>query len=191
MTTKKKPTRDRTGRNNPNWRGGVSSVKTADQILSLPPQCIEKIKKQMRDLSVNDPITGCREWVGTLFTSGYGRCTVGMQSLSAHRVAFVIGHNKITGGLYVCHSCDNPRCVHLDHLFLGTSKDNSEDMFRKGRNHPQDCENNGAAKLTNEKVRRIKKRLRSGEVQRKLAREYGVSYQTINLIALGKTWAKV
>jgi len=36
-------------------------------------------------------------------------------------------------GAYLCHRCDNPRCVRLDHLFWGTASDNMRDCLLKGR----------------------------------------------------------
>lgn len=44
-----------------------------------------------------------------------------------HLVAPVPAH------LQVCHTCDNPRCVNLDHLWLGTQRENSLDMVSKKR----------------------------------------------------------
>lgn len=35
--------------------------------------------------------------------------------------------------LSVCHTCDNPPCVRMDHLFLGTQADNIHDAIRKAR----------------------------------------------------------
>lgn len=43
----------------------------------------------------------------------------------------------IPEGLFVCHHCDNKRCIRLDHLFLGTQKDNAQDASRKGRLYHQ------------------------------------------------------
>jgi hypothetical protein len=51
----------------------------------------------------------------------------------AARLAYAIYRGDIGRGLYVCHSCDTQRCINPDHLWLGTPKQNSEDMSAKGR----------------------------------------------------------
>jgi len=55
-----------------------------------------------------------------------------------HRIAWE-AHNAepIPEGLMVCHSCDNPRCFNPEHLFLGTAKDNTQDMLSKQRGRHQ------------------------------------------------------
>lgn len=42
-------------------------------------------------------------------------------------------NGPIRDGLYVLHKCDNRLCVRVDHLFLGTQKENLADMRSKGR----------------------------------------------------------
>ena len=41
--------------------------------------------------------------------------------------------NKIPKGMVVMHTCDNPPCVRVEHLVLGTQKDNVYDMSNKKR----------------------------------------------------------
>lgn len=36
-------------------------------------------------------------------------------------------------GLFVLHRCDNPKCIRVSHLFLGTIADNNHDAKAKGR----------------------------------------------------------
>lgn len=65
--------------------------------------------------------------------TGYG--TVGGRVLGtqAHRTAWELAHGAIPKKMCVCHRCDVPLCVNLDHLFLGTHRDNTRDSVAKGR----------------------------------------------------------
>lgn len=57
----------------------------------------------------------------------------GSKRIPAHRLAWELAHGPIPDGLNVCHKCDNPRCARVDHLFLGTQKQNVHDAMQKGR----------------------------------------------------------
>lgn len=39
----------------------------------------------------------------------------------------------IDNGLFVCHKCDVRGCCNLDHLYLGTAKNNLEDAYKRNR----------------------------------------------------------
>lgn len=41
--------------------------------------------------------------------------------------------------MVICHSCDVRTCVNPDHLFCGTTKENAQDMVRKGRCRPHNA----------------------------------------------------
>jgi hypothetical protein len=78
----------------------------------------------------------CWEWTANRSTAGYGHIKKGGrqgEQLGAHRVSWELHNGPIPPGLFVCHHCDNPRCVRPDHLFLGTTTDNVRDAICKGR----------------------------------------------------------
>lgn len=87
---------------------------------------------------------------------------------------------EIPDNMCVMHKCDNTRCINPEHLTLGTLKDNSIDMARKGRQHVQ--------KLTVEQVKEIKA---SSDTGVNLARKYGVLPTTICEIRKGRNWKHV
>ena len=135
------------------------------------------------------PMSGCWIWIGCTVHGGYGGMQVGRTNVNAHRVAYTEFVGPIPDGLQVCHRCDNRLCVNPAHLFLGTPKDNSQDMVRKGR--AVTGERNHWAKLTADAVQAIRRRLADGEATGSVAADYGLSRQTIWEVRTGKRWRHV
>ena len=75
---------------------------------------------------------GCWEWTAATNADGYGRIWADGEACGAHRVSWKLNSGDIPEGMHVLHSCDNPKCVRPDHLFLGDQQANSE-MVAKGR----------------------------------------------------------
>jgi hypothetical protein len=134
---------------------------------------------------------GCHLWTGSLRSSkGYGEFSVKGRPVSTHRFAWEIANGPIPARLQVLHGCDNPRCVNPAHLFLGTNNDNVLDKQKKGR-QPKG-ERCGGAKITDEIVREIRARYRTGIVRQiRLAEVYGVSTVMIWKIVHRKKWTHV
>lgn len=94
-------------------------------------------------------------------------------------------------GMQACHTCDEPRCSNPAHIFPGTQSDNITDGRSKGRvtqgfGLGEDHHN---SKLSLDAVQEIRERVRTGERQRLLAREYGVHQSAISKIVHGKLWS--
>lgn len=149
------------------------------------------IRKFWSRVRIDNP-NKCWEWTGTKTKAGYGCIWIGGRkgnNRRAHRVSWEIANSQsVPNQLYVLHHCDNPICVNPDHLFLGTQKDNSDDMRSKGRAvYPHD-ETHPFAKLNWIKVKEIREKYSNGIFQKQIAKEYGVAQTTIWQVLHHKTW---
>ncbi len=142
---------------------------------------------QERLWSKVDKTESCWLWTGWTAKAGYGFIKDDGRDRPAHVVSFEMAKGTVPRGLKVLHRCDTPSCVNPEHLFLGTSTDNSRDMTSKGRQ--AFGEKQGNAKLTREDVKSIRRRYLAGGIRQNiLASEYGVSRTTIYDVTKGKSW---
>lgn len=151
----------------------------------------------MKDLVIQERIknriqisdNGCWMWQGAKNQDGYGLMARYKNTISAHRIAFIVFKGEHPRDKYVLHTCDQPACVNPDHLFLGTQLDNMNDMKNKGRSPDCSCENNSKNKLSRNQVDEIRKLYFSGGyTQKELGEMYGVYQSTISYIVRGTKW---
>jgi len=134
---------------------------------------------------------GCWLWTASVAGKGYGQMKLPRERRQeyAHRLAYLIYRGEIEPGQYVCHTCDTPACVNPKHLFLGTCKDNQQDMKRKGRSTYG--EKNARAQLSEREVKEIRACLAAGMTQVKIAKAFGIHQVHVSRIKTGKRWSHV
>jgi hypothetical protein len=147
--------------------------------------------------------SGCWEWQGVLNRSGYGviKLRRPRRQTVVHRVMYELTCAPIPPGLFICHHCDNRKCVRPDHLFVGTQADNLADMIAKGRGatgsrngthtrpESRHCgERTGTAKYTAEIVSEVRRLARERVPHKDIAAKFGMSRGYAREIIYRRIW---
>lgn len=135
---------------------------------------------------------GCWEWQGYVMKNGYGQINTEGRTLLAHRAsAHIFNGFDLSSNFFVCHTCDNRKCINPAHLWLGSAKSNTRDMCNKNRNAYG--EKHGQSALKEKDIKRIRKiyKTKGYETYKKIADEYGVNGWTIGFIIRGRSWKHV
>jgi HNH endonuclease len=76
---------------------------------------------------------GCMLWTGWVNIKGYGMTSFHCKGIRTHRAVWEAVRGPVPSGLILCHTCDTPACCNIDHLWLGTIKENGVDASKKRR----------------------------------------------------------
>lgn len=130
---------------------------------------------------------GCIPWLGGKTRKGYGVIRAGGSGTprtTAHRIAWVLKRGALAPEILVLHRCDNPSCVNVDHLFIGSPLNNTHDMMAKNRHgwrHGTPWQ-----KLNATDGDRIRDLRSAGRTQQAIADWIGVSRPLISMVLAGK-----
>jgi hypothetical protein len=121
----------------------------------------------------------------------YARVKVTGKMVGLTRVLYAKHHGLELAdldGKVIMHTCDNPACVEVTHLVLGTQQENVQDMWNKGRQGVKGMQGSShpMSKLTEDIVRQIREDKSS--TGKTLAIRHGVSRATVSMIRTGKIW---
>lgn len=156
---------------------------------------------------------GCHICISHDVDRPYPRFTMNGKTVRLSRYVWEITKGKVPDGVFVCHKCDNPRCINTDHLFLGICGQNNLDMISKKsawwqngkyssviekiRNKQSGVpkvgsrgEHNGNSRLTKSNVSYIRK-MYPEKSAKTLAQELGVSLRTVFAVIRRETWDHV
>lgn len=151
-----------------------------------------KITKFGKEIILEKQDNGCVKCLSHCQDNdGYTRIKYNGKHERLFRVIYMQKYGEIPKGMLIRHKCDNTWCCNLEHLEIGTPKDNVRDMIERGRDNYHKIkpkiygEKNGSSKLTENQVKEI---YLSNLSNKKLAKIYGVSDINVGYIKNKKQW---
>ncbi len=133
----------------------------------------------------------CIEFTGCRDGCGYGRINKEGKLVRLHRAVWEDRHGTIPEKHEICHTCDNPACINVNHLYAGTHKQNMGDMIARNRRRSSKGSLSHRAKLHEKDITLIRARIESGEACYIIARDYSVTGEAILAIKHKRTWGHV
>lgn len=156
------------------FQHGRSNAKRGEQLRWL--QEVSQTKSEL-----------CIRWPYPYAGAGYAILFYGGRSTSAHRVLCEIAHGAPPfAKAEAAHRCGNPSCFNPGHIEWATHIDNIADKVRHGTQ--QHGEKNPFAKLTDERVRQIRKDPRTAI---ELAAVFEVHKSTIKKVRRRLSWKHI
>ena len=146
--------------------------------------------------------SGCMEWTKNIGNNGYGvvyKTTDGIRTrMTTHRLAWTVFRGPIPEGKFICHTCDNKKCINIDHLYVGTAADNGRDFAERGTHwskiYPERLRRGAShtgAKLTDVTAMKIRELYAAGRGMQSLSDEFNVSLKTVMNVIHGRVWQHV
>lgn len=131
----------------------------------------------------------CHVWTGKPNSTGYGCIGLDGKVIKAYQFAWIREHGPIPKGAgyhgnCVMHLCDNPLCVRVSHLKLGTHAENMRDMAEKRRV----CTKPKNVKLSPEQREQVMRLRADGWSLESIGAEVGVHQTTVGRFVRGATW---
>ena len=151
-----------------------------------------KITKFGKEIVLEEQDNGCIKCLSHCTDKdGYVRIRYNGKHDRLFRVLYQQKYGKIPKGLVLRHLCNNAWCVNIEHLKIGTQKENYQDMIDCGRspkgkrNLKISGEKNNNHKLSEKQVKEI---YLSKLSLKTLSKIYGVSTSNISYIKNKKQW---
>ena len=153
---------------------------------------LRKLNKQGKEVILEKLENGCIKCISHCTDKdGYVRIMYNGKHDRLFRVLYQQKYGKIPKGLVLRHLCNNAWCVNVEHLKVGTQKENYQDMIDCGRspkgkrNLKISGEKNNNHKLSEKQVKEI---YLSKLSLKTLSKIYGVSTSNISYIKNKKQW---
>lgn len=147
----------------------------------------EALRFLERGLATIQPDDPCPTWPYTRVPKGYPRIFIdGNHRLVCHVVLERTGRGPRPAGMECCHSCGNGHlgCWHPGHLRWDTHLANMAEA------RAQQVDQNSKCKLSIEQVRLIRA-LSYEETYTQMAKNFGVSPETVRQVRTGVSWRHV
>lgn len=133
---------------------------------------------------------GCLVWPGKPHT-GYGVCSFKGRNHYVHRLIYEHLVGPVPEGMEIRHYiCHNGMCANIEHLTVGTPKQNAQDKIDAGRQPRGEQVNR--ARLTADQVVEIRNLYQTGEwTMARLAQKFCIDDGQVCRIIHRKAWAHV